>query len=255
MMQAGAKGNVTLFLGAPTRVGQALNDMVREESGSFEAAGLVAVRNVVATHALRDAIGDNADAGSLSEIFEKAEGRDLYLSAMYGLGRPATAFKSGRLFPEAERMLRGISAVLEASVDHVVLAIEPLHWLFRSIQRAKLDERVRGARWEDLYEASWIDVVASAQTNFPDVRITVLTPSAFSTGPVHVLHHLFGSAGFESAGTRAGETLVSRAAGDASEARRLACDLGLDGVTCDLLETRFRDDCERLLRLDNVRVF
>lgn len=255
MMQAGAKGNVTLFLGAPTRVGQALNDMVREEANALEAAGLVAVRNVVATHALRDAIGDNANARALSEIFEKAEGRDLYLSAMYGLGRPATAFKSGRLFPEAERMLRGISAVLEASVEHVVLAIEPLHWLFGSIQRAKLDERVRGARWEDLYEANWVDTLASAQANFPDIRMTVLTPSAFSTGPDHVLHHLFGLGGFELAGTLAGEKLLARSDGDSVEARRVACDLGLDRVTCDLLETRFRDDCESLLRLDNVRVF
>ena len=83
----------------------------------------------------------------------------------------------------------------------------------------------------------------------------MLTPSALKLGADPVLHHLFGSAGFELAGERAGEVLVDRAAGDAMGARRIACELGLDGVTCDLLETRFRDDCERLLRLDNVRVF
>ena len=255
MMQPVERGNVTLFLGAPTRVGQALNDLVREEVQALAAGGIKAVRNAIATQALRNAIGTDVDTRMLAEIFDSADKQDIFLSSMYGLGRPATAFKSGKLFPEAPRMLRGISAVLGSAVGHVVLAIEPLHWLFQSVQRPTLHERVRDARWEDLYDASWVNVTTVVRGAFPNVQLSILSPTAISAGPAPVLHHIFGSVGFELADDQAGERLTMRAVSDPSTVRRLSDKLGIDDVTCDLLEGRFQDDCAELARLDNVRVF
>lgn len=72
-------------------------------------------------------------------------------------------------FPEAERMLGEISALLGDHVGRVVLAIEPVHHLLLSVEREQVFSRPGGVKWDALYEVSWADLVDVVEACFGGV--------------------------------------------------------------------------------------
>ena len=254
-MTGGAKrGPNTLFVGPPTRLGHAVNDFVRLNTTQLRETGIFAVSNKTAIHALRSAIGENPDGAEIDAVLTAAVGRQLFLSGLFALGRPATVLRDGAFFPEAERMLNGIAGALEGRIERVVVAIEPVHHLLLSVGRDEVVLQTARTRWEALYEASWVELVDVIARHFQGRDLVVLTPLATRDGTAPVLHHLFGEAGFEMASESSGATL-------AEEGRQkykyieLMDKIGLDRVTCDLLDQRFDEDLKEIVRRPGVRVF
>jgi len=254
MSNAGTSPPNTLFIGAPTRLGHALNDLVRANGARFRAGGVAAYPNKMVTHALRASIGDDADASALEALLSSAPSSQMFLSGLYALGRPGTALRDDELFPEAERMLGGIANVLAGRFGRVILAIEPVHHLLLSVGRDDVFSRTRSARWEALYEVSWADLVSVVVACFPDAEIVVLTPYSARDGAAPILHRLFGSIGFEMAGDSAGVTFES-AATNGTQISEIKEKTGLDHVACDLLLQRFDQDVEAVAAQSKARVF
>lgn len=244
----------TLFVGAPTRLGHALNDFVRLTGKRLRESGVSTCPNKQAIHALRSAIGDNPDRKGLEEILDTASGHQLYLSALFALGRPGTALRDNELFPEAERMLAAISQALEDRMQRIVLAIEPVHHLLLSVGRDEVVLTPARARWEALYEVSWAELVDVVSGCFEAAELVVLTPHAARNGAAPMLHHLFGAGGFDLASQASGEAMVEICA-SAYEQTEIKEKIGLDRVACDLLEQRFREDVDAIAMRPRVRVF
>ena len=245
--------DVTLFVGAPTRLGTALNDFVRINGVALRAGGVEPRPNRLVTKALRAAIGGTDNGASLAALLQVNAGVRPFLSALNGLGRPTTALRKSELFPEAERMLLGAAGVLGHRVGRVVLAVEPIHSLFLSIGFDDLAERVRNTRWEVLYEVSWADLAREVRAAFADTEIVVLTPFAVRDGATPLLHYLFGSVGFELADEVAGVTFLN-AARTADQSTEVYAKIGIDHVTTDLLNQRFAEDMKAMAAMPGVRV-
>ncbi|SMX23796.1 hypothetical protein [Boseongicola aestuarii] len=244
----------TLFIGAPTALGHALNALVRGQTVSLGSAGVAAHPNKIVTYALRAAIGDRPDPTHLNALVSTASDRHLFLSALFALGRPRTALRDNELFPEAERMLGEISAVLGDHVERVVLAIEPVHHLLLSVEREQVFSRPGGVKWDALYEVSWADLVDVVATCFGGAELVVLTPFSVGNGAAPILYYLFGNKGFDLASEAAGEGFL-RAAQRVPVPDEIKAHTGLDRVACDLLLQRFDEDVATISRRSRVRVF
>ncbi|NNJ69266.1 MAG: hypothetical protein HKP54_14670 [Boseongicola sp.] len=244
----------TLFIGAPTRLGHAVNAFVRKYATSLGQGGVTAFPNKIVTHALRAAIGDAPEPDELQNLIAAAAEKRLFLSALFAMGRPGTAVRDDELFPEAERMLSEISAVLDGQIARVVVAIEPLHHLLLSVEREQVYSRSRGVRWDVLYEVSWAELLDVVETCFTEAEIAVLTPYSIDTGPTPVLHYLFGNKGFELASHEAGSAFFD-AAKDVPSCLQIREQTGLDKVACDLLLQRFREDVDAISKRSRLRVF
>lgn len=243
----------TLFVGAPTRLGHALNDFVRLHGAVLRASGAETRPNRLVTRALRSAMGGTDGGAALDAVLHVPTDTRLFLSAIHALGRPSTALRKSELFPEAERMLGGAAKVLGSRIDRVVLAVEPVHYLFMTVGQDAVNERVRETRWEVLYDVSWADLAAEVVAGFPDAEVVVLTPFAVTDGAGPLLHLLFGSAGFALAGEPAGEGLLS-AARTSYEPDDIKDKIGIDHVTLDLLQQRFNEDMNAMADMGDVRV-
>ena len=242
-------GSVTLFVGAPTRLGHALNDFVRVNGVALRVGGVEARPNRLVTQALRAAIG----GAPLDTLLQADASARLFLSALNGLGRPSTALRKNELFPEAERMLAGAADVLAGRVGRVVLAVAPIHQLFLSIGFDDLAECVRSTRWEVLYEVSWADLTREILAAFPESDVVVLTPHSVRDGAAPLLHFLFGSVGFELADETGGLTFLN-AAKDAQQDTDVYENIGIDRVTSDLLLQRFDEDMAAMATMPRVCV-
>ncbi len=252
-MTPGSGKGTTLFVGAPTRLGIALNDFVRLNGAALRAGGVESRPNRLVTPALRAAMGGTDVGVSLDAVMHRPPDMALFLSAIHAMGRPSTAVRKGELFPEAERMLAGAARALAGRVDRVVLAVEPVHFLIMAVGQAEFHERVRGTRWEVLYDVSWADLVVEVKAGFAQAEVVVLTPYAVTDGAGPVLHLLFGSPGFGLAAEAAGEALLS-AARVSYEADDIKDKTGIDRVTIDLLTQRFNEDMNAMAAMDGVRV-
>lgn len=244
----------TLFIGAPTALGHALNALVRGHGVSLGKAGVAAYPNKIVTYALRAAIGDRPDPRELKALVSAAHEKSLFLSALFAMGRPGTALRDNELFPEAERMLGEISHVLSDQVDRVVLAIEPVHHLLLSVEREQVFSRPGGVKWDVLYEVSWADLTGVVDACFPQAEIAVLTPFAVGNGAAPILHYLFGNKGFELAAEGAGEHFLN-AAQRVPQPQDIRAQTGLDHVACELLLQRFSEDVNAISRRTRARVF
>lgn len=244
----------TLFIGAPTRLGHALNAFVRRHGLALGQGGVAAYPNKIVTHALRAAIGDAPEPEELQKLVVSAAGKQLFLSALFAMGRPGTAVRDDELFPEAERMLREISTALEGRIGRVVVAIEPLYQLLLSVEREQVFSRSRGVRWDALYEVSWAELLDVVGECFSRAEIAVLTPYSIKTGAAPVLHYLFGNKGFELASQDAGAEFLAAAQG-APSCLEIKAQTGLDQVACDLLLQRFHEDIDVISKRSRVRVF
>lgn len=88
----------TLFVGAPTRLGHAVNDLVRANGARFHANGIATYPNRIVKHALRAAIGDETHPRDLKSFFATPSEPEIFPSGPNALGRPATVLRKGEFF-------------------------------------------------------------------------------------------------------------------------------------------------------------
>ena len=271
---------LTLALGPQTRLGLALNDIVRARGRAFEKAGLRSLPSRLATRLLRAAIrGAEPDAVLNDLLGGPTPGQPTFLSAVHLLGRPESAILNDELYPETERRLSGASALLSGFRPHIVIAVEPLTDLILHSGADRLQARVRTMRWERLYELSWADLLHSVAEMFPTSKITVVTPGAPVACPDKVLAAAFGDfAGLADpgaiqrpflspAGVAALDALnrygspdedtlraLLAAHGTRPGDREVVAATGIDRVTADLLDQRFLEDIDRLASMPRVEV-
>jgi hypothetical protein len=227
-----------------------LNDIVREHRESLQEAGIRALPSRVATRVLRSVLR-GADAGHASKIL-LGEGatQDIFLSAINILGRPESAFLNDVLYPETERRLTGVAEVLVDLPLKIVLTPVSFVDLVLGMNSEQVFRRVQSASWDKLYELSWTDLVEEFFGALPHAELLVVAPSAVASEPDRVMSNLFGAAGeavLKAVILRLGNPVRPPAA-DIESA------IGLDAVTIDLLDQRFKEDLVALGGMTGVQV-
>lgn len=268
---------VTLILGPQSRVGMAVNDIARGHRQSFDGKGVRVLPSRIATRQLRGAMRGIPGNDVLRTLFGGPEPNvPTVLSAANILGGPSSAIMSNELFPEAERRLNGAAGILGQFRPRLVLALDPLVDLILRIGSPLLENRVRGMRWDALYELGWPDLVQEVLDAFPASEVFVIAPEAALLRPSDVMDAAFGLrsdvplgslrnallspigiAALErlvEAGTDTNQTLMELAVAHGSRPgpAEIEALLGLDPVTQDLLDQRFEEDISSLRSLPRV---
>ena len=260
---------LTLLLGPPTRLSRALNDIVREERGGLDEAGLSTFPSRVGDRVLRDVMGGGA-AGDLRATLDAEAGRPVFLGAIKGLAAPSGAFRSRELLPDAEAFLAHWARVADGLETNVVLTIDPLPDFVFALDHAAANSAVAAMPWDALYELSWAEVVQAVARAMPGAAITVLTTRGAFVSAETVLPLIFGGGAAAVPPDRLRRALLGDVSDD-SPARGVArlgalydahvpqppagwasTALGLDRVTVRLLEDRFAEDLEALRALPGV---
>lgn len=275
----GAHPQLTLFLGPQSRHGLALNLAVRDNRPALIRAGLAAFPTRMASPALRALADPNKTIDERRCAFEDltADGPAFY-SALNFLGAPHRGFQRAELFPEAEIQLGALAEVAADRPFRVILAPDTLPDLFLAVGSDELENRVRAASWEQLYEASWAELVENLLDALPCAGLLVLTNSGAATGGVALAECLFGPAADAvgptvflretlnvtgqavldrmGAGTPTEEVArdLYRSFADRADVETCRERLGIDRLTRKLLLQRYDEDIERIAALDRVEV-
>lgn len=250
-MSSAAEGLRHLLVGAEVPVARRLNDLARDGVEGCD------------TRPLRRA-----------QAFLEGDGPPLgeraFLSSLRLLG---PAFDGRRLFPEAAAQVAGKLASFDTP-PHLILCIAPLTDLLLAENSADA-KAFRATSWDRIYELTWVDVVTDLRRALPDYPLTVVTPRGAALQSAALLTRLFGNgitdprhllrAALNTRGQDAlAEAEASGAIGDIpgiyakhverpdSEAAEAL--FGLDDVTFDLLQDRFREDVLRVAGMDDAVV-
>lgn len=272
---------LTLFLGPQTRLGLALNALVRVRRGMLEQAGVTAIPSRLATPAVRQALDAARPVGERREALNGPfDGKPRLLSAVNIFGPPRAAFSNGELFPDVEAALAGLAEVTGTTAPRIVLTLDRLANFILAANSAPLAARVKATPWEVLYELSWADLVAEIRVFLPDSEILVLTPHGAAVSSQIVLGALFGDAAavlpdahallrasLNTTGHAVLDRMQAQDTGDPGILEELYTSfaetpdpamieavLGIDKVTAALLDQRFEDDLRTIAALDRVRV-
>ena len=270
---------MTLFLGPQTRLALTLNALVRGHRMALAGAGLNARPGRMATPHLRRNLDRDTSPSDRQARFREAVGEGpMFLSAVNFLGPTALGFHRREMFPETETLLAELPVL--AAGARLVLSLDTLPAFFLAAGSEPLEERVRSAGWEPLYELSWADLVEEIAVAMPGSDILVLTPRGAAVRSPEVLARLFGDAAsvlpaawhlLEAAISETGRAVLAQRLAEVGQddaaltelfdtfAERAAPDdlaarLGIDRVTGILLEQRFAEDLDRIRAMPRVEV-
>ncbi len=263
--------DLTLLLGPQTRLGRALNDIIRERRVELHAQGLVGYPSRVGDKAFRDFQSGNSRDDVLASL-GIGHGTPVLLAATKGLGAPANSFRRRELLPDAEACLALWADLMDGIELHVILTIDPLPTFFADMNHASANAAVAATPWDALYEVIWADLVSAVVDMLPDAQVTVLTERGAFVSAETVLPLVFGDA---AAAVTAGQlrSAVFPIVGDAAlpqgraklsalfetTSRRpgdawLKSELAMDGVTADLLQDRFVEDLKVIAGISGVQL-
>ncbi len=263
--------DLTLLLGPQTRVGRALNDIIRETRGELEANDLVAYPSRIGDKALRDLQGGH-NAAEIRASLGIGGPKPVLLSATKGLGAPANSFRSRELLPDAEVYLAHWAELIGDLDAHVILTLDPLPTFFAEMNHTAANSAVAATPWDALYEVSWADLVTSAINILPGAQLTVLTERGAFVAAETVSPLVFGDAAATVSPDRLRATVLpldnagaypsGRAQLSALFAREnrapddawLRDVLGMDHVTADLLQDRFAEDLAAISKMAGVQL-
>lgn len=271
-------GLLTLFLGPQTALALSLNGVIRAHRAALAAEGLHAVPSRLATPGLRKNL-DGRPFPERQQEFAKVRGAGAaFLSAVHFLGGPEAGFHQGELFPDVEALLAGLHDL--AGDARLLLAVDTLPAFFAAAESEALAGRVRETPWEALYDLGWVDLARELLRAMPGSDLVVLTPRNAAIHSGAVLGALFGRAAralpdpqvlLREAISDTGRAVVARMTGEGGITGNMASELydsfavrpgrdeirerfGIDPVTSDLLEDRFREDLAALAALPRTEV-
>jgi len=263
--------DLTLLLGPQTRLGRALNDVIREHRVELNANGLVAYPSRVGDKTFRE-FQSGVPRSDIHASLGIGQDKPVFLSATKGLGAPANSFRHRELLPDAEACLASWAELTNGIGLHVVLTIDPIPTFFACMNHASANAAVAATPWDALYEVVWADLVLAVVEMLPDAQVTVLTERGAFVAAETVSPLLFGdSAAVVTAdGLRNGllplkgnEVFPQGKAKlstyfDAISRRPddvwLKDELGMEGVTADLLLDRFHEDLRSISGISGVQL-
>lgn len=270
--------NLTLLLGPQTRLGLAINALVRQQAGLFKKAGLRTLPARLSQPLMRRHLDPEEALDARREAFSKDIEGTTFLSAVSFLGPPPVSLGERELLPEAERWLAALGELSPSS--HIILTIDRLPAFFMAAGSAPLERRVRNTPWEVLYELSWSDLIGEILVALPDCKLSVLTPGLAAVRSPETLKLLFGDAAdalpdpyvllravisetghvvldrLLAEGTPSITTLedLSTSLSTVPTAEMIHERLGMDKLTQTLLNQRFEEDLEVIGEMAGIEV-
>ncbi len=260
---------LTLLLGPRTRLGLALNTLVREHRDALETLGLLAYPSRVGDKLLRD-LGEGLEPSEARETLGIGGEHPVILTATKGLAAPAGLIRSRELLPDAEVYLRDWARLAEGIETRIVMTIDPLPDVLLAADHAAANAAARATPWDALYEMSWADLMAEVREALPKSAVLALTTRGAFLSAETVAPLIFG-AGAEvvlpetlRASLVPSDTPLPKSTAHLSgyfdtyrpcpDPRWLREVLGMDGVTADLLQSRFHEDVEAIRAMPDVQV-
>ncbi len=270
--------NLTLLLGPQTRLGLAINALVRQQRGLLKKADLHALPARLSQPLMRRHLDPDAPLGARQEAFAKDTEGATFLSAVSFLGPPPVSLGDRELLPEAERWLAALGELSPRS--HIILTIDRLPAFFMAAKSAPLERRVRATPWEVLYELSWSDLIDEILVALPDCKLSVLTPDLAAVRSPETLKLLFGEAAdafpdpyvlLRAMISETGHVVLDRLLGEGTpsvttledlnsslstvpSAEMISERLGMDKLTQTLLNQRFEEDLEAIGEMAGIEV-
>lgn len=276
---SGSFPDLTLFIGPGFSHGLAVHQVLRDNRKALFRAGLAAHPTRMASPALRAIADSNRTLDERREAFAGfSSSAPAFYAALNFLGSPYRGLRNADFFPDAEVQLGALAEVAGAARFRMVLALDSLPDLFMATELETLVERARATPWEQLYAASWADLLAGLLDCLPGAEVIVLTHAGLALGGEGLVERLFGpGAAVLNARDLLGQCLnvtgravldrMGEAMPDEASARELyqsfaaradaaACRerLGMDRLTRKLLMQRFDEDMARIAAMARVEV-
>lgn len=270
---------LTLFLGPASGHGTAINSAVRVHRAEMGVAGLKAYPKRAASPALRGLSDPNKTLDERREAyFAMADEGPAFYSALNFLDTSRQGFRQAELFDDAEIKFGALAEVAGQEALRIAIAIDNLPDLFIAARSDLADRLVREMGWENLYEASWAELIEDAVDALPGAEFLVLTHAGVAKGGVGLLERLFGpGAGVVDGRAILRDTLsvtgqaVLERMGEGTPPNGVAEELygsfadradletckerlGIDRLTHKLLMHRYDEDLARIGALDRVEV-
>ena len=274
---------VVLVAGPQTRLAMAINSVARG-TRALAARGLNARPNRPVMSTLRDAARADDDAVGQLRVIDRELGlsggsRGL-LTPVNLFGPPEHAFLRRAFYPDAERLLASVARGIALARPRLVVTVEPVHGFLFHLGRTDLDERLRTADWESVYDVNWAELIGVLMAAFPGSGLLVVTPEAGFVRARALCDLLFGPAADDEIADRLRTPLLSlegqaayaalgadlRASAETLEAlfaahaarpgeAEMKARTGIDRLTAKLLEARFAEDLAAIEKLPGVEVF
>lgn len=270
---------LTLFVGPQSGHALAINLAVRNHRPAMIRAGLAAYPTRLASPALRGLADPNRTLGERRDAFLALSGEvPSFYSALNFLGSPNKGFRNSELFPEAAIQLGLLAEVAGEASFRVILAPDALPDLFLAVESEAINEQIRDASWEQLFEVSWAELVAEIREALPASEVIVLTHAGVALGGAALAARLFGPASdvveprffLREALSVTGQAVIDRM-GEGTPTDEVARDLyrsfarrvddgacrealDMDRLTRKLLLQRFDEDLVDIAAMDRVEV-
>ncbi len=256
-----------------------LNDYVRRHSRPLAEHGVHALPTRYASPILRRCQNDDLPIEDRKAEFDTATAHKTVVLAGLNVFGPAEAMLAeGAFLPDISPGLCRLGEI--AGPCRVVMALDPLPYLFNAPATDRLSERVRPIGWETLFEMSWLGVLTAVSEAIPDADILVLTSQGMALRSGEVLERLFGPVGphvddphwlLRQVVTETGHAVLDRllAKGPISpdileefcaffvakpDAGDIEARFGIEKITLTLMEQRFEEDLEKIAKLPRTEI-
>ena len=268
--------DLTLILGPQTRGAMALNDYIRETGGALSGEGVRVLPKRFAAPLIRQALDQSTPLQDRLAAFEDAVAPGpTVLSALTVLGRPEAALKNGTLFEGMDAVFEGLQPF--AGTARFVLTVDRLPAFYLAQGSDRLEARVKATPWDVLYELGWARLAEALSQALPKAELLVVTPEGLARRPAAAMARIFGvTVGdpirfLRAAMTETGRAVLDRmlASGvpeqatldelsasfaDTPSLSDIHDRLGIEKITAELLEQRYREDLATIAALPRAEV-
>lgn len=270
---------LTLVIGPQTAMALSLNALVRTLRVRLRQAGLIALPSRVASPLLRRNLDPHLNISDRkADLAAQVATGPALLSAVSFLGAPQAGLHQGELFPDAEKALAGLGALVGPA--RVVLVVDSLPAFFLAAGSDVLEARVRRHDWETLYELGWADLAREIVAAVPECELLILSPRGAAVRSPETLERLFGPAAsavqnpyvfLKGAISETGVAVLNRTLEETTPDAAMLGDLydsfagrpdptlvaerlGIDKLTMTLLDQRLAEDLEAIASLPGAEV-